>query len=142
MNLMKKAIRIAIALLAASLLAVSCSKTASNTFALLGKWELICTDITTNGHTETVFPTDLITYVEFHSGDEYLWIEVDFGGTTSKSGRWYVDDDILTLTQTGGSHRVFRIEETGFTRLVLSETITTGGVTTVYRDTYRYVSSN
>ena len=136
---MKKAIRAVIAVLAVCLLAVSCTKTATNTLALLGNWELVRTDITTGGHTETVFPTDLITYVEFHSEERYVWSEVSISGSTTHAGRWYVDDDILTLTQTDGSHRVFRIEDTGISRLVLSESITINGITTVYRDTYKYV---
>ena len=133
---MKKAIRAALVLLAV-LVAVSCTKTASNTFALLGSWELVRTDITTGGHTETVYPTDKVVYVEFHSGDEYVWTEVSLGGSTTMTGRWYVEDDVVTLTQTNGTHRVFHIEETGLTRLVLTETITEDGVTTVYRDTYK-----
>jgi hypothetical protein len=81
----------------------------------------------------------LITYVEFHSEERYVWSEVSISGSTTQTGRWYVDDDILTLTQTDGSHRVFRIEDTGISRLVLSESITINGITTVYRDTYKYV---
>ena len=137
---MKKAIRAAIMALAVCLMAVSCSKTASNTFALLGTWELVHTEKIVNGHTEPV-TLDRYIVVEFHSGDEYLWTEGDFGGAVTKSGRWYVDDDILTLTQVGGSSRVFRIEDTSFTRLVLSETCYEDGVTVIYRDTYKYVSS-
>lgn len=136
---MKKAIRAVIAVLAVCLLAVSCTKTASNTLAVMGNWELIRTDITTGGHTETVYPTDVITYLEFHSGDAYVWTTVTLGGSSIETGRWYVDDDILTLIQPSGGHRVFRIEGTGFSRLVLSETITENGVTTIYRDTYKYV---
>jgi hypothetical protein len=136
---MKKAIRAVIAVLAVCLLAVSCTKTASNTLAVMGNWKLIRTDITTGGHTETVYPTDVITYLEFHSGDAYVWTTVTLGGSTVETGRWYVDDDILTLTLPSGGHRVFRIEGTGFSRLVLSETITENGVTTIYRDTYKYV---
>ena len=136
---MKKAIRAVIAMLAVCLLAVSCSKTASNTLAVMGNWELIRTDITVGSHTETVFPMDVITYVEFKSGDAYVWTTVSLGGSTVDRGRWYVEDDILTLTLTSGGHRVFRIEDTGFSRLVLSETIVENGVTTIYRDTYKYV---
>ena len=136
MNLMKKAIRAAIFVLAVCLMAVSCTKTASNTFALLGNWELVRTDVTYGGHTETL-TLERAVFVEFHSGDEYVWTEESFSGSTTQRGRWYVEDDMVTLTQTNGGYRVFRIEETGLTRLVLSETVTEDGVTKVYRDTYR-----
>ena len=138
MILMKKAIRAALVLLTV-FVAVSCTKTASNTFALLGNWELIRTDITTDGHTETEYPK-FTTILEFHSGDEYVLTEASLGGTTTMTGRWYVDEDILTLTQANGGRRIYQIEETGFSKLVLSETITVDGVTSVYRDVFKAVS--
>ena len=45
---MKKVIRAAVMALAVILLAASCSKTASNTLALLGSWELIRSDVSTS----------------------------------------------------------------------------------------------
>ena len=50
---MKKVIRAAVMALAVILLAASCSKTASNTLALLGSWELIRSDVSTGNVTKT-----------------------------------------------------------------------------------------
>lgn len=138
---MKKAIRIAIALLAASLLAVSCSKTASNTFALLGEWKLIQTERTINGHTESI-PLDRYINITFCTDDVYFWEETGISGLERNwKGYWYVEDDNLTLTRLGDESLYFRIEKTGLSRLVLSETCYEDGVTVIYRDTYKYVSS-
>ena len=139
MTLMKKAIRAAIFAVAVCLMAVSCTKTSTNTLALLGNWELVRWDITTDGHTETGYPT-YTTILEFHSGDDYAITETSMTGTTTMTGRWYVDEDTVILTQANGSRRVYFIEETGFSKLVLSETITQDGVKSVFRYTYKAVS--
>ena len=137
MILMKKAIRAAILLVAVCLMAVSCSKTASNTFALLGKWELFRSNVTVDGHTETYYHEDEL-YLEFHSGDEYIMTEMGRGGTaTITKGRWYVDNDTLTLTVANGSPIVYHIDDTGFSRLVLSQTVDGS----LFRYTFRAVSS-
>ena len=137
---MKKVIRLLFYVLAACLLAFSCTKTDSNTFALLGNWELIKTEISANGETRTVYPQDIITRVEFSSKDEYTWVEVSIGGITTRSGKWYVDEETVVLTQASGDPRVFDIVETSLSRLVLRETLTVDGVTTVYTDTYKYIT--
>jgi hypothetical protein len=139
---MKKAIRSAVLVLACCLLAVSCSKTASNTLALLGTWELFRVDETVNGQAKDPTYHEDEMYLEFHSGDEYIMTEMGRGGTaTITKGRWYVDENTLTLTVAVGSPIVYHIEDTGFSRLVLSQTVTEKDVTTVFRYSFRYVSS-
>ena len=139
MYLMKKAIRAVIVAVAVCLSAVSCSKTASNTLALLGNWELLSFDVYEGGHTETYYP-EYVTILEFHSGDEYVLTEASMGGTMTMTGRWYVDEDTLTLTRADGSRRVYHIDEAKFTRLYLSETVVENGNSVVYRYTYKAVS--
>lgn len=132
---MKKAIRAAILVLAVCLLAVSCTKTASNTFALLGSWELIRSDVSTGNVTETFYP-EYLTVFQFNSHDEYVITEASSSGSQTTTGRWYVEGDSLTITLPGGGHRTFRIEETHLTRMVLSEI----EGNTVYRHTFKYMS--
>lgn len=134
---MKKAIRAAFMALAVILLAASCTKTASNTLALLGSWELIRTDITSGNVTETFYPEDL-TIMEFHSHDEFVMTESTRTGDVVTTGRWFVDGDRLTITLPHGGHKDYRIEDTGFTRLVLSEV----HGDEVYRHTFRAFTAN
>ena len=124
-----------ICILAVILLAASCSKTASNTLALLGSWELIRSDVSTGNVTETFYP-EYLTVFQFNSHDEYVITEASSSGSTTTTGRWYVEGDSLTITLPGGGHRTFRIEETHLTKLVLSEI----EGDTVYRHTFKYMS--
>ena len=126
---MKKVIRAAVMALAVILLAASCSKTTSNTLALLGSWELIRSDVSTGN-------PEYLTVFQFNSHDEYVITEASSSGSTTTTGRWYVEGDSLTITLPGGGHRTFRIEETHLTKLVLSEI----EGDTVYRHTFKYMS--
>ena len=132
---MKKVIRAAVMALAVILLAASCSKTTSNTLALLGSWELIRSDVSTGNVTESFYP-EYLTVFQFNSHDEYVITEASSSGSQTTTGRWYVEGDSLTITLPGGGHRTFRIEETHLTKLVLSEI----EGDTVYRHTFKYMS--
>ena len=139
---MKRAIRILLCVLAASLFAMSCSKTTLNSIAISGKWTLLKTVTTENGaEVETWYPATSGMTVDFlfESGGYHLKTETSVTGITHSEGSWLVDNNELIVTYSKGSYRYY-IEKAGLLELILRETYTEHGHTYVDILTLKHLS--
>lgn len=123
---MKKAIRILLCVLAMTLFASSCTKSARNTIIISGEWELVHvhTYDAANYATpiDTYRPGDLgmRTYYDFVDGGQLVCTDVSSMGLgeTISRGTWFVDGSTLVMTFATGKV-TYHVDTANLTDLIL-----------------------
>ena len=142
---MKKAIRTLLCVLAASLLAVSCTKTSLNNFAITGEWEMVhiltydANNMANPVKTWTPGADGIRCIYEFLVDGEVVCSEFkmnDSAYSSTKKGTWYIDGSTLYLNFTTGKD-IYKIETANLTDLILYRDVDILGKQYVESTTFR-----
>ena len=139
---MKRAIWVTLLALAVSIFSTSCTKTSLNTIAIIGEWELVKVEEFANGKVlNTWYPGDHgeRDYLEFQSGDIVISTIVDAHGTSTTTGTWTIDEDILIMSMAGQATMEYTIEKANLSQLILSYVYVEDGISITSKATLKNI---